>query len=189
MAVKSELVCDEPDAIWHQRDDETDTCFHYFNLYLDLGAGRRITQMREVYEDMPSITRLNKISSQNDWRLRARAYDDYKLQDRRRRYEARLDKILDEEFEELHDAYKTSHVLRKRIENDTSSSTYSLLNAWKNWVEAHNKISDEMYMIAGKPKEAPRPQELKAFEQTETKKVTEREKIEEVTKALRMIKE
>lgn len=175
-------------CLWHRMDDETEVQFKYFCMYLGLGVNRKIVNMPKVYEGcVPSVTRLNKISSEHNWRIRAKAYDDHLIQERRRRYEEKLDRVLDEEFDHLSKAYETSHVLLERIENDTKSSTYSLLNAFRNWSEAHNKITDELYMISGKPKEAPRQSEIKALEATETRKVSDKEKIEEVTKALKMI--
>ena len=104
-------------------------------------------------------------------------------------FESRLDEIMEQEFDELEDAFHTSHVLRKRIEQDKKSSTYSLLNAWKNWVDAHSKITEDMHNIAGVSMVKDETKRIQAWEQTETKTITDQEKIQEVTKALRMIKQ
>lgn len=180
-------MCD--DEVWHKSDSESEEQYNWFGLYLELGPDRKITMLPELYGNVvPDITRLNKTSSENDWVSRAKAYDEYQVVKRRKKFEARLDKIMEHEFDELESAYETSHILRERIENDKQSSTYSLLNGWKNWVEAHNKITEEMYRIAGKPKDENASQIVKAIEQTEeTKIMTDADKIAEVTKSLRMI--
>jgi hypothetical protein len=120
---------------------------------------------------------------------RASAYDEHQLVQRRERFEERLNKAMDVEFTELEEAFHTSHILRQRIENDKKSSTYSLLNAWKNWVDAHSKITEDMHNIAGVSMVKEEAKQIQAWEQTETRTITDQEKIQEVTKALRMIQQ
>lgn len=182
------LVIVEDREPWDKRDSESGDEYELFWLYLEMGAGRKVVDMQRVYPDrVPDIVALNKLSSRNDWRARAIAFDNHELVVRQNKYTERLDGIMENEFSELEDALRTSHDLRLRIQGDTRSSTYSLLNAWKNWVDAHGKITDELHKIAGKPSELKPVPELKAFEHVETKKTSEKDKIEEVTRALRMI--
>ncbi len=174
---------------WLKREGESEEQYQYFTWYLELGPHRKIKRVCELYPEGPSLTRLNKLSSDYDWLKRASAYDEHQLVKRREMFEARLDDIMAQEFDELEDAFKTSHVLRERIENDKKSSTYSLLNAWKNWVDAHSKITEDMHNIAGVSMIKEDNRKIQAWEQTETKTITDQEKIQEVTKALRMIKQ
>lgn len=175
---------------WHKLEGESEERYKWFTWFLELGPDRKITMLPECHVDSPSITRLNKTSSDYDWIRRARAYDEYQVVQHRKRYEERLDHIMDEQFDELEDAFKTSHKLRMRIENDTKSSTYAVLNAWKNWVDAHHKITDEMHTIAGiTPDSKIQDNIIQAWETTETKTITDQDKIQEVTKALRMIQQ
>ena len=184
----SEVEC-SGEYPWHKRESETEDQYLYFTWYLELGPNRKITRIPELYPDGPSLTRLNKISSDYEWVKRASAYDEYQLMERRKKYEKRLDVVREQEFTELEEAFRTSHVLRQRIENDKNSSTYSLLNAWKNWVDAHSKITEDMHNLAGISMVQDDIPRLQAWEQTETRTVTDQEKIQEVTKALRMIKQ
>jgi len=174
---------------WHKRDGESEQEYMYFTWYLELGPERKITRIPELYPDGPSLTRLNKLSSDYEWIKRAGAYDEYQVVQRRKKYEERLDIVRDQEFTELEEAFKTSHVLRERIQNDKNSSTYSLLNAWKNWVDAHSKITEDMHNLAGISMIQEQRPQIQAWEQTETHTVTDQEKIQEVTKALRMIQQ
>jgi hypothetical protein len=179
------------DHIWHKLDSESEEQYKWFSWYLQLGPKRKITMLPERHVDSPSVTRLNKTSSNYRWIERAKAYDEYQIVKRRELFEERLDSIMADEFDELESAFKTSHILRKRIENDTKSSTYSLLNAWKNWVDAHGKITEEMHQIAGVSldQNSKNASILEAWEKTETQTITDNDKIQEVTKALRMIQQ
>lgn len=180
----------EDTQLWDRLDSETDKDYRLFDMYLRLGPDRRIVDMTRAYEGhVPDKTVLNKLSSKHNWKLRATAYDNSMVVSRQAKYRTEVEDLIEQEFGELKEAYQTSHALRERIHQDKNSSTYSLLNAWNNWVNAHSKITDELFKIAGKPQEAQPLPDLQEFTLEETKKTTDREKIEEVTKALRMIKQ
>lgn len=138
--------------IWHKQEVESGANYTYFSLFLQMGSKRNLVEMKRRYDnDVPGIVQLRKLSAKFNWRKRATAYDEFRADERRKQFEEDLDEVMHQEFGELREAYSTASMLRKRIENDTSSSTYSLLNAFKNYVEGHNKITQEMHMIVGKP--------------------------------------
>ncbi len=66
------------DTPWNQLPDETDTAYHRFTVYLEMGADRSIPKVREKTGKSQGYDRhLYRWSSQYNWVDRCRAYDQH----------------------------------------------------------------------------------------------------------------
>lgn len=111
-----QLTTDHP---WDKLPDESDTAYHRFSIYLELGTDRSISKVRKKTGKSQGYDRhLYRWSSAYNWVERASAYDQYMIKqslenkgERLKHGQARLIKMMDKALDELDEVLSMGNVL------------------------------------------------------------------------------
>lgn len=145
-----------PTYPWDRRKKESSKHYDIFIKYVELGMGNRsVDNLLEKHPDIKLKKKtIHNISSKWEWVKRAEAYDEHETLERHKRYEGKLNVILDTEVERLVDRLKyiNENIIELNNNYDGSKQT-SISHSLAQNVNAHKSTLEELFMITGKPTE------------------------------------
>lgn len=93
---------------WEKRESETDTAYHRFTLYLELGPDRSISQVAEGLQKGDGYaTFLRRWSAEHDWVTRAGEYDRYMIRQAIKNRNKQIDYAHGRMIQRIDDALNT----------------------------------------------------------------------------------
>ena len=139
---------------WERQTGETARNYEYFEKYLQLGTTRSLKKLHRKYpESTPKKRRLNTISTTWDWVARSEAYDIYRIDQRQKRYDEKLDAILEKEFETLQQRQKIINDNMDDLSKEEKSTSTGIAHAIEKNTKAYKTNMEQLFLIAGRPSE------------------------------------